>query len=71
MGGDCTMPAYAFEIRWNGGEKTSWTYLPSHDSARDFARILIRGFKDSGQYRGSALMAVRDDHGTVIASIEF
>jgi hypothetical protein len=40
------MPAYAFEIRWNKGEKTSWTYFPTDGQARDFARILIQNLKN-------------------------
>ena len=48
------MPAYAFEIRWNEGEKTSWTYFPTDGQARDFARILIYNFKNGGQYTGAA-----------------
>jgi len=39
------MPACAFEIRWNKGKNTSWTYFPTDGHARDFARILIQNFK--------------------------
>jgi hypothetical protein len=48
------MPAYAFEIRWNKGEKTSWTHFPTDGQARDFVRILIHNFKNGGQYTGAA-----------------
>jgi hypothetical protein len=65
------MPAYAFEIRWDGDEKTSWTYLPTDDSAHHFARILMQNFKSDGQYRGSAVMTVKNNEGVPIASIEF
>jgi len=65
------MPAYAFEIRWDGGDKSSWTYLPTDDSAHHFARILMQNFKDHGQYQGSALMVVKNSEGAEIASIAF
>jgi len=65
------MPAYAFEIKWTGGENVSWTYLPTDDRARDFARILMHNFKHNGQYQGSALMLVKNSNGAEIASIEF
>jgi hypothetical protein len=47
------MPAYAFEIRWDGGERISWTYLPTDESARKFAQILAQNFKVGDQYRGA------------------
>ena len=65
------MPAYAFEIRWNGGEKSSWTYLPTDDSARKFAQLLVADFKGGSQYRGSAVIVVKDNGGSPIASFEF
>jgi hypothetical protein len=65
------MPAYVFEIRWAGGEKISSSYLPSDDSARDFARILAQTFKSSNQYRGSAHITVKDNDGMLIGSIQF
>jgi hypothetical protein len=65
------MPAYTFEITWNGGEKISWTYLPTDDGAREFARILARSFKTSDQYRGTAQMTVKNSEGVPITSIEF
>lgn len=65
------MPAYTFEIRWTGGEKLSWTYLPTDDGARNFARLLVQDFKGGDQYRGSARMLVKNHDGVVIASMEF
>jgi hypothetical protein len=65
------MPAYAFEIMWESGEKLSWTYLPTDDSARSFARLLVQDFKGGSQYRGSARMVVKDNEGAVIGSIQF
>ena len=65
------MPAYAFEIRWNKGKKTSWTYLPTDGHACDFARILIQNFKNDGQYSGAAEMVVKDQQGAPIASFNF
>jgi hypothetical protein len=68
---EAPMPAYGFEIRWDGGEKSSWSYLPTDDSAHHFARILMQNFKSYGEYRGSALMVVKNNEGTEIASIAF
>jgi|HubBroStandDraft_3_1064219.scaffolds.fasta_scaffold382939_2 hypothetical protein len=65
------MSAYAFEIKWNGGEKVSWTYLPTDDRARDFPRILLRGFKSDGLYRGPSRMTVKNSDGTTISTIVF
>jgi hypothetical protein len=65
------MPAYVFEIRWNGGEKTSWTYLPTDDSARHFARLLVQNFKGSDQYHAPANMTVKNDTGALIDSVQF
>lgn len=65
------MPAYAFEIRWDRGEKLSWTYLPTDDCARRFARFLADDFKGSNQYRVSAILTVKNSDGIVIASIQF
>jgi hypothetical protein len=65
------MAAYAFEFNWDGGEDASWTYLPTDDSARAFAQILIRNFKSGGQYRGSTLLTVKDAAGMAIATISF
>jgi hypothetical protein len=65
------MPAYAFEIRWDGGEKSSWTYLPTDDSAHKFARVLAQNFKNSEQYRGSAHLVIKNSEGIEIASIPF
>jgi hypothetical protein len=65
------MPAYTFEIKWNGGARNSWTYLPTDDSARQFTRILARSFNGSDQYRGPAHMTVKDPGGALIASIQF
>ena len=69
--GEFFMPAYAFEIRWDKGERFSWTYLPTDGHARDFARILIQNFKNGGQYTGAAQMVVRNDAGVSIASLQF
>jgi hypothetical protein len=69
--GGCAMPAYTFEIKWDGGEKLSWTYLPTDDSANKFARLLIRDFKDGDQYRGRGHLVVKNNEGTQIASIAF
>jgi hypothetical protein len=65
------MPAYAFEIRWDGGERISWTYLPTDESARKFAQILAQNFKVGDQYRGSARIAVKNNDGALVASIQF
>jgi hypothetical protein len=65
------MPAYAFEIKWDGGEKLSWSYFPADDSAREFARLLMQDFKSDGQYRGSAVMIVKSSDGALIASMAF
>lgn len=63
------MSVYVFEIRWDGGEKTSWSYLPTDDSARNFARLLAQDFKNSAEYRGSARMVIKNNEGAVVASI--
>jgi hypothetical protein len=65
------MPAYAFAIRWDDDEKVSWTYLPTDDRARDFARILMQNFKASDQYSGTAQMTVKNNKGTEIATLAF
>jgi hypothetical protein len=65
------MPAFAFEIRWDGGEKVSWSYFPDDDSAREFARILMQNFKSNGQYQGSAVMIVKNHEGAEVASMLF
>jgi hypothetical protein len=65
------MPAYAFEIRWDGGEKVSWTYLPTDESAHNFARILVQNFKSSSQYRGPAQMTVKNNEGAQVILITF
>ena len=65
------MPAYAFEIRWGDGEKVSWTYLPTDESAHSFARILMQNFKSSSQYPGSAQMIVKNQEGEKVVSIAF
>jgi hypothetical protein len=65
------MPAYTFEIRWDGGEEVRWTYLPTDDKARDYARILFQSLKASGQYNTSARMVVRNHDGATIAAIKF
>jgi hypothetical protein len=62
---------YAFEFHWDDGEDVSWTYLPTDDSARDYARILIRSFKGATHYRGSTLLTVKNGAGTAIATISF
>jgi hypothetical protein len=67
----CLMPAYAFEISWNKGERMSWTYLPTDGRARDFARILIQNFKSGKEYPGAAQMVVKNDEGVLIAAIRF
>ena len=65
------MPAYSFEILWDGGEQVRWTYLQTDDGARTFARILVQNFKSSDQYHGSARMTVKNQEGGPIASISF
>jgi hypothetical protein len=66
-----TMPPYTFEIRWADGEKTSWTDLPTDDSARRYGRLLAQDFKTDDQYRGSAQLVVKNSEGAPIALIEF
>jgi hypothetical protein len=66
-----TMAAYAFEFHWEGGKDASWTYLPTDDSARNYARILARNFKGGGQYRGATRLTVKNSDGTAIATISF
>jgi hypothetical protein len=65
------VPTYSFEIRWNRGEKNSWSYLPSDDVACEVGRLLARNFKESDQYPGSANLIVKDSKGMAIAFIEF
>jgi len=65
------MPAYTFEIRWAGGEQNSWTYFPTDESARNYARLLAENFKAGGQYRSSAQLVVKNGKGEAIASIQF
>jgi len=65
------MPAYTFEISWNGSKKNTWAHLPSDDIARDYGRILARNFKDSDQYPGAASLIVKNSDGTSVGSIEF
>jgi hypothetical protein len=69
--GDSPMPAYGFEVIWNDRKKVSWTYLPTDNSARNFAQILIRNFKSGGQYCGAARLTVKNDDGTPITTISF
>jgi hypothetical protein len=62
---------YAFEFHWDDGEDVSWTYLPTDDSARDYARILIRSFKGATHYRGSTLLTVKMVPGRLLPPSHF
>jgi hypothetical protein len=65
------MPAYSFELKWSGGERNNWAYLPGDDVAREYGRLLAQTFKDSNQYPGIANLTVKDSEGTPLHSIEF